>query len=344
MRPEVIELFERRVARRARQVQRDHDVVFRGLRLQEQAGRRGPFIERTDASILVRLERRVIESPAELQRGMPRFDFFIHERGGRALIDRGCQRLVAERLEGASHEPSADAADQRSRAPVRQQHFAFRRVVVEGRRHIVALELGVLVVPDAERGAIRLQPAVQALPAGAGADRMAPGCQLDLAFDDGNPVLRIVVTVTDADVLLFADSRHADLCQRRPRLRVLHFAFRRVVVVRSIAGAPDVHDVLTIADPHVAGETLGAPVAAEVDGEIAGCALDPLRRDGVGDHVDQAAVALAPYATSPARAPLRSAAPPRDCSAPSDRRTGSTDRPCAGRLRAPRCDRRPCRE
>src|SRR6185436_6473509 len=180
-------------------------------------------------------------------------------------------------------EPSAEAADEGPGPAVRQQHFALDRVVVERRPHRVALELVVLVVPDTERGAIRLQPAVEILPAGARADRMTMGCQFDLAFDNGNPILRIVVAVADAEIVLLAGPRYADLRQCRPRLRVLHFAFGRVVIARSIAGASKVQGVLAVADVNVAGAAGGAAIAAEIGGDGAGRALHPLRRNQIAD-------------------------------------------------------------
>ena len=81
VRPEVIQLLERRIARGARQVQGNDDVVVRGLRLQQQSDGRGPFIEGALAPVLFRIEVRVIEAAAELQRGMGRFELFVDEPG-----------------------------------------------------------------------------------------------------------------------------------------------------------------------------------------------------------------------------------------------------------------------
>ena len=92
------------------------------------------------------------------------------------------------------------------------------------------------------------------------------GVRLDRAiFDDGNAVLRVVVAVADADILLLARARHADLPHRGSRLRVLDLAFGRVVVARSITGAAEVQRVLAVADVNVAGAAGGAAVAAEVE-------------------------------------------------------------------------------
>ena len=288
--PEVIQLFERGIARRPRQVDRDHEVVVGRLRLDQQADRTRELGEVARPQTAFRLVGRVIEPAAELHRGVRRLDLFVDEAGIRVLIHRRRQRLGADGVERAGHEPAAEAAHQPPGALVRQQHLALDGVVAEGRADLLTLELGMLIATHAQGGAIRLQPAGQVLGAGTNAERVPLRREADGAiFNDRDAVLRIVVAVAGAEVRLLAGPGAADLAHRHARLGIRHLAFGRGVVARPAGRAAEVQRESAVADVHVAGAAGRAGVGAVIHGDVARRALGLLARDGIGNHVDEAA-------------------------------------------------------
>ncbi len=103
-------------------LRKDETVRFdlRRDRLQHQAHRGRPFIEGA-LEAFGGLVLCVIETSAKLQRRVRGFDFFVEECGGGLLIDRGRQRLLADRLEGAVEERTRDL----QRANDEIQRFAY---------------------------------------------------------------------------------------------------------------------------------------------------------------------------------------------------------------------------
>ena len=290
VRAKEVELFERRRPRRARHAGRNHEVVVGRGRPNQQAGGRRPLGEVARRQAALGCVARAVHTAAELQRGVRPGHFFVEERRRAGLIDRGRQRLLALGLERAVQEPAADAAHQGAHLLVREQQLALDGVVAEDGAHLVTLELGVLVVAHAERGAIRLQPPTHLPGAGAGRDGMARRRQADDAFlDDGDAVFHVVVAVAGAHVGVLPRPRTANLPQHHSRLRVVHRALGRVVVARAVGGAAEVEGKFTVAHVQVARAASRAAVAAEVEREVARRPLLTLGGNLVGDHVDEAA-------------------------------------------------------
>ena len=238
----------------------------------------------------LRLVAGVIEPAAELQGGMRPRHLFIHE-GSRAVLSDGRREgLGAGRGELAVQVPAADAAHQRADLAMREQQLAFHRLVVERRADRSAFQFLVLVTAEPERGAIRLQQSVHLVGAGAGAQRVTPRREADLAaFDDRDAVLAVGVAVAGAGVGVLAGPGPADAGGAHARLRVLHFPFGRGVVAHALPAAAEVKRPLTIADMDVAGAAGLAAVGAEVEREVAGCPGGALGWDLVGDDVDEPA-------------------------------------------------------
>ena len=138
--------------------------------------------------------------------------------------------------------PSAPGAD--------YPQTALRRVVPESRPNLRALQLVVPVPAMSQRDPERIEGRVQALGTAAQRQRVPPGRQLqDAAFDHGYSVFHVVVAVASAEEALRSRPRQSDVAEAAPRLRVRHFAQRRVHVGRPPAAASGVHGERAV--PHV---------------------------------------------------------------------------------------------
>ena len=161
-------------------------------------------------------------------------------------------------------------------------------LLVERGAHLIALELVVLVATNGQRGAIGVERTLEALPTSAQRERVPPRCELDLPFfDHRDAVLRVVVAVTAAEVRLGAGPRQADVAEPAPRLRIHDLAFRCIDVARATAAATEVQRQRSIPDVHITSGAAFARRRPQVEREIAADAHLWLRRNLVGDDVDQ---------------------------------------------------------
>src|SRR6185503_17830946 len=115
--------------------------------------------------LAVRFVARVLDAAAELHRDVRPRQLLVDERRRPALIDGRRQRFFAARVEGAIQIPRAEAALETADRFVRPERLELVRVVGERGVHLAAGQLLVLVAPDGQRGAERVERAREVLAA-----------------------------------------------------------------------------------------------------------------------------------------------------------------------------------
>ena len=116
---------------------------------------------------------------------------FVEKRAEARLIDRGRQGFLALGVERPVQDGAANAALEAAIRLVRGEHVHVRRIVLELRPDVVALQLVVLVAANGHRRPERVEHPVHVLSAAAHGKRVPAWRQLNLTvFDDRRSVLK----------------------------------------------------------------------------------------------------------------------------------------------------------
>src|SRR5688572_19538062 len=138
------QFFERGVTSGSRQARGNRQPVVGGRWPEKEADRTRPIRE-IALRLAQWLESHAIEPSAELNRGVWPCELFVREERKSPFVDRRRERLRALRIERPVECPESGAAFQATERPVRAHQLDLGRVVFEGRAHLIAFELVVLV-------------------------------------------------------------------------------------------------------------------------------------------------------------------------------------------------------
>ena len=271
MRTVEVQLFERWIAGRPREADRDARPVVESRRLNQHAHRPRERREVPRGQVVAfRRVARMVEAAAELQRRMMEGDFLVHERRRPLLVDGRRERLVAGGREAPVERPCADAAAETAVGPMVAQELEFVRVVPECRPDLPRNNFFVFVPAAGVRTANRAEEAAEAFHFAAHVHDGAPRRELDLPLlDVRQAVPRVLVGVVRAEVAAVPGPREAERSEPAPGLRIVDRALWRRVVAVPLAASRGVQGPDLVAPPEVRRALCLAAIGAQVAREAA---------------------------------------------------------------------------
>ena len=152
---EEIQLFQRRVARGPRDIERKRQLVVRRRRPEQDADRSRAVGEVAVGQAALRREPGPVDAPSELHGHMRPGQLLVQKQRKGVFIDRRRERFCAGGRERPRQERPADRPRQPAPLAMLGLDVEIRGVVLELRADLLALELVVLVLPVAKQGAER---------------------------------------------------------------------------------------------------------------------------------------------------------------------------------------------